>query len=64
MYVFLTCFVSIFQPVITNSETAAGLVMKPKEQKITVSNKPVKDVIFTQFRASVSGRVKCIGKYW
>jgi len=52
-----------FQPVITNSESVNGLVMKPKEHKVTVTNKPVKDIVFTQFRAAVSGTVSCIGEY-
>lgn len=36
-------------------------MLKPTHFAVTVKNAPVLDVKFTQFRATVSGTVKCIG---
>ena len=47
---------------ITLQEVSAGLALTPKEQVVTVSNSPVLGVTFSQFRATVAGTVKCIGK--
>lgn len=52
----------MFQPVITLQEVSAGLALTPKEQVVTVSNSPVLGITFSQFRATVAGTVKCIGK--
>ena len=43
-------------------EVSAGLALTPKEQIVTVTNSPVLGIAFSQFRATVAGTVKCIGK--
>lgn len=47
---------------ITLPETTAGLALVPKEQTVKVTTHPVLDVTFSQFRAAVTGTVKCIGR--
>ena len=54
--------VVIFQPIITLQEVNAGLALTPKEQVVTVTSGPVLGITFSQFRATVTGSVKCIGK--
>ena len=54
--------VGIFQPIITLQEVNAGLALTPKEQVVTVTSGPVLGITFSQFRATVTGSVKCIGK--
>lgn len=44
------------------AETRAGLMLKPQAFPLTVTNRPVMDVTFMQFLASVSGKVSCLGK--
>ena len=43
-------------------EVSAGLALTPMEQVVTVTNTPVLGITFSQFRATVAGTVKCIGK--
>lgn len=43
-------------------EVAAGLALTPKEQVVTIKNSPVLGITFSQFRATVTGTVECIGK--
>ncbi|XP_067042514.1 BOS complex subunit NOMO3-like [Acropora muricata] len=50
----------VIQPVITLPESTAGLALVPKEQTVKVTTHPVLDVTFSQFRAAVTGTVKCI----
>ena len=45
-------------------EVAAGLALTPKEQVVTIKNSPVLGITFSQFRATVTGTVKCIGKWF
>ena len=47
---------------ITLQEANAGLALTPKEQVVTVTLGPVLGITFSQFRTTVSGMVKCIGK--
>ena len=54
--------VVIFQPIITLQEVNAGLALTPKEQVVTVTSGPVLGITFSQFKATVTGSVKCIGK--
>lgn len=44
------------------AETRAGLMLKPQTFPLTVTNRPVMDVAFVQFLASVSGKVSCLGE--
>lgn len=51
----------IYQVHLTEEETSGGLQIIPTEKSITVPNAPVLDVLFTQFRAKVTGTVACLG---
>ena len=46
----------------TDTETKAGLTLTPTEKVVTVTNRPVLDVDFAQFRAKLSGSVRCMGE--
>nr|XP_020828069.1 nodal modulator 2 isoform X4 [Phascolarctos cinereus] len=48
------------QVVVPEAETRAGLSLKPKIFPVVVTNRPVMDVTFSQFLASVSGKVSCL----
>lgn len=48
--------------VVPEAETRAGLMLKPQTFPLTVTNRPLMDVAFVQFLASVSGKVSCLGK--
>lgn len=50
------------QVIIPEAETRAGLALKPKVFPVTVTDRPVMDVSFSQFLASVSGKISCLGK--
>lgn len=47
---------------VPEAETRAGLTLKPQMFPLTVTDRPVMDVAFVQFLASVSGKVSCLGK--
>ncbi|KAK0042403.1 nodal modulator 1 [Biomphalaria pfeifferi] len=47
---------------VSEAEIKAGLTLTPVERTVTVSSKPVLDVSFSQFRAKISGSVKCMEK--
>lgn len=50
------------QVMVPEAETRAGLTLKPHTFPLTVTDRPVMDVAFVQFLASVSGKVSCLGK--
>lgn len=50
------------QVVVPEAETRAGLTLKPQTFPLAVKDRPVMDVAFVQFLASVSGKVSCLGK--
>lgn len=50
------------QVVVPEAEARAGLTLKPQTFPLTVKDRPVMDVAFVQFLASVSGKVSCLGK--
>ncbi|CAE1283136.1 Nodal modulator 3,Nodal modulator 1,Nodal modulator 2 [Acanthosepion pharaonis] len=50
----------VFQVVLSSQELKAGLYLSPEAQLVTIANKPVLDVTFSQFRAKVSGFITCI----
>lgn len=58
----LLAFLIQFKVHISDAESKAGLQISPAEKVVTVTNRPVLDVVFSQFRAKVSGQVTCIGK--
>ncbi|KAJ7305802.1 hypothetical protein JRQ81_010168 [Phrynocephalus forsythii] len=50
----------VIQAVVPEAEARAGLALKPKTFPVTVASKPVLDVMFSQFLASVSGKITCL----
>ncbi|XP_072165899.1 BOS complex subunit NOMO3-like [Diadema setosum] len=50
----------VMKPVLSEAEKAAGLLINPESQKITVISSPILDVNFSQFKATIRGTVKCI----
>lgn len=48
------------QVMVPEAETRAGLTLKPQMFPLTVTDRPVMDVAFVQFLASVSGKVSCL----
>ncbi|XP_070810911.1 BOS complex subunit NOMO3-like [Pituophis catenifer annectens] len=50
----------VLQVIVPDAEARAGLALKPKVFPVTVASKPVLDVIFSQFLASVSGKITCL----
>jgi len=45
---------------VPEAETRAGLTLKPQMFPLAVTDRPVMDVAFVQFLASVSGKVSCL----
>lgn len=43
-------------------EIKAGLALQPQELEVSLMDRPLTDLFFTQFMASVSGKVLCLGK--
>lgn len=50
------------QVMVPEAEARAGLTLKPQTFPLVVKDRPVMDVAFVQFLASVSGKVSCLGK--
>ncbi|CAM5086897.1 unnamed protein product [Natator depressus] len=48
------------QVIVPEAESRAGLALKPKMFPVTVADRPVMDVTFSQFLASVSGKISCL----
>ncbi|MXQ90050.1 hypothetical protein E5288_WYG014065 [Bos mutus] len=48
------------QVMVPEAETRAGLTLKPQTLLLAVTDRPVMDVAFVQFLASVSGKVSCL----
>lgn len=44
------------------AEVKAGLALLPQALEISLVDQPLTDLLFTQFMASVSGKVYCLGK--
>lgn len=40
----------------------AGLALQPQALEVSLVDRPLTDLLFTQFMASVSGKVYCLGK--
>lgn len=51
-----------FQVSLPESEIKAGLALQPQELEVSLVDRPLTDLLFTQFMASVSGKVHCLGK--
>ncbi|KAK3103627.1 hypothetical protein FSP39_020627 [Pinctada imbricata] len=47
---------------LTEEESKAGLQLVPDEKVVTVQTGPVLDIVFTQFRAKLSGGIICLEK--
>ncbi|OWF46756.1 nodal modulator 1-like [Mizuhopecten yessoensis] len=54
--------IHVVQVHMTEEEKAAGLSIVPSEKTVTVTDKPVMDVTFSQFQAKVTGTVICLEK--
>ncbi|XP_060065049.1 BOS complex subunit NOMO2-like [Ylistrum balloti] len=52
----------VVQVHLTEEEKTAGLSIVPSEKTVTITDKPVMDVIFSQFQAKVTGTVICLEK--
>ncbi|XP_077985075.1 BOS complex subunit NOMO1-like [Glandiceps talaboti] len=50
----------VIQVVVSDVEVKAGIKLIPSQHTVTVINKPILDMHFTQFRASVMGQVNCL----
>jgi hypothetical protein len=48
--------------VVSESDLSNGLVFKPSSHDVTVKDRPLKDIKFSQFKTSISGEVTCIGQ--
>uniref|UniRef100_A0A8C8RUX9 Nodal modulator 1 n=1 Tax=Pelusios castaneus TaxID=367368 RepID=A0A8C8RUX9_9SAUR len=48
------------QVIVPEAESRAGLALKPKTFPVTVVDRPVMDVAFSQFLASVLGKISCL----
>ncbi|XP_006814110.1 BOS complex subunit NOMO1 [Saccoglossus kowalevskii] len=51
----------VIKVIVKDTEAEAGLKIIPAQHSVTITNKPFKDVIFTQFKAKVTGLIKCLG---
>lgn len=43
------------------AEVKAGLALQPQSLDVSLVDRPLSDVHFTQFMASVAGKVTCLG---
>lgn len=66
MAVLRLTFHPVFHPSLQVSlpeaEVKAGLALQPAALEVSLVDRPLSDLLFTQFMASVSGRVYCLGK--
>lgn len=44
-----------------DAEVKAGLALLPQALEVSLVDRPLTDLLFTQFMASVSGKVYCLG---
>nr|KAG5708736.1 hypothetical protein BaRGS_034953 [Batillaria attramentaria] len=52
----------VFKVHLSDQEVKAGLHLAPSQRTAAITNKPVLDVNFSQFRAKVSGTITCMEK--
>lgn len=52
-------FVQVSLP---EAEVKSGLALQPQALEVSLVDQPLTDLLFTQFMASVSGKVYCLGK--
>lgn len=45
------------------AEVKAGLALQPQSLDISLIDRPINDLLFTQFIATVSGTVSCLGMF-
>ncbi|XP_070547557.1 BOS complex subunit NOMO1-like [Ptychodera flava] len=48
------------QVVVSDDEVKAGVKLIPSKHSVTITNKPVTGIDFTQFKAVISGHIKCL----
>lgn len=46
------------------AEVKAGLALQPQALEVSLVDRPLTDLLFTQFMASVSGKVYCLGNLY
>lgn len=51
------------QVTLPEAEVKAGLALQPQALEVSLVDRPLTDLLFTQFMASVSGKVYCLGKH-
>ena len=54
---------SSLQPVVSEEEREWGLSLVPPVQEITVSHSPLSTITFSQFTATLTGTLSCIGQW-
>ena len=47
---------------LSDHELKAGLKVAPAEKEVTIKDEPISGIVFSQFRAKVSGTVTCLGE--
>ena len=52
-----------YQVALSDHELKAGLKVAPAEKEVTIVDEPISGVVFSQFRAKVSGTVTCLGEH-
>lgn len=55
----MLCAVQVTLP---ESDMKAGLALQPYSLDISLMDRPITDLLFTQFIASISGSVSCLGE--
>lgn len=53
---------AVLQVTLPESDVKAGLALQPYSLDISLVDHPITDLLFTQFIASVSGSVSCLGE--
>lgn len=55
--------IACVQVSLPEAEVKAGLALQPQALEVSLVDRPLTDLLFTQFMASVSGKVHCLGKH-
>lgn len=52
----------VLQATLPETDVKAGLALQPYSLDVSLVDHPITDLLFTQFIASVSGYVSCLGE--
>ncbi len=55
-------FVLSHQVVLSANEVKAGLKLAPVQKEVTITDQPVHNIKFSQFRATIAGTITCLGQ--